>query len=327
MSGEIRFDERDAKLLQLIDLDARITLAAIGKNLRISKPAAKRRLERLEEVGVIRRYVAIINLPKLGYNAYRLSFKLSRMDTFEHRAFAKQARNLQETGWVLRAIGSWDVLVTFYARGAMQLYGAYRALLADMSQNIASKRISVIVRLRHYSHDMLVRTKPIGHRKEILVGGPIETTELDEMDMHLLDLLSKEGRASLVTLSGKLGVTPKTVRNRMRRLEKDKIILGYNAVLDTTKIGYEHHKMFVYLDNITIETYKKIRGYVSSMPATMLITQALGESELDFDVKVKNTAEVHAIISDLRNNFKGIIKDIQTLLITDEDVIDYTPRR
>ncbi len=325
--GVMKLDERDARLLQLIDLDARITFAALAKALRISKPAAKRRLERLENEGVIRRYIAIINLPKLGYNPYKLSLKMTGMDQTELQAFAKEAHKLPAAGWVLSAIGRWDVLITFYARGAMNLYEAYRSLLAQVSKNISKKYVSVIVRLRHYPHDCLVRKKPTGVRKEVLVGGPLDPVSLDDLDLKLLDILSKEARSSLVSLAAKLNVTPKTIRNRMRKLENDGVILGYSSVLDTTKIGYEHHKVYVYLTDISVETYRKLRGYVSSLPNTVLLTQALGDAELDFDVKVASTDDLHAIVTDLRNKFKGVIKDVQTLLITDEDVIDYTPHR
>jgi|GEM_PF-6451894 len=327
MSEKMRIDERDAKLLQLIDLKGRTTYAALAKALRISKPAVKRRLERLEEAGVIRRYIAIINLPKLGYNAYKLSLKLTGMDDEDLKRFADHAHKMKEAGWVLSCIGRWDLLVIVYARGASQLNMLYRQLITPIVGQIAHKQVSVLASFTHLSHDCLVRDRPASVRQQVTIGGPLETVQLDELDLKLLDAVSHDARASLVKLAAALSVTPKTVRTRLKRLEREDIILGYNAVLETEKLGLEHHKVHVYLSDLSDRSYRQVRGWITSLPETVLFTEAVSNSDLDFDVKVPTTTRLHEIVQVLRSRFKGLIKDVQTLLVTDEDVFDYTPYR
>ncbi len=322
----VRIDERDARLLSLVDLRARTTYATMAKQLRISKPAAKRRLERLEQAGVIRRYIAIINLPKLGYTTFKLSLKLSGVDSAELQRFTEHARSLPETGWVLRALGRWDFLIILYARGAHQLEMVYRKLVAPIADKVSKKLVSVMVSFTHLPHDCLLkRVPPV--RERISVGGPLEPAVLDELDLQLLNILSRDARSSLISLATALGVTPKTVRLRMRRLEANAILLGYNAVLDTEKLGLEHHKIYVYLGTLEKEVYRQVRNYMTSLPETVLFTEEVSSADLDFDVKVPSTARLQEIICSLRDRFAGVIKDIQTILITDEDVIDYTPHQ
>lgn len=319
-----RLDERDARLLQLLDLNARATLASLAKALRISKPAVKRRLERLEEVGVIRRYIAIINPAKLGYTIYKVNLKMVNMDDEELAAFGKRAEQLRDAGWVLASLGRWDFILLIFSQDAASLADTYRDLLEPVAQNLSRKSFGAVSSISHLPHDCLL-SKPPKLRERIQFETRREKVELDELDRKLLNALSLNARATLVSLAAKLGVTPKTVKTRMRHLETRGVILGYNAVLNTSRLGWEHHKIFLRLDHLDRVTYAKLRGYVESLPATVLVTESLGISDFSFDVKVPTTSRLHEIIHELRNRFKGVLRDAEPLLITDENIIDYTP--
>jgi Lrp/AsnC family transcriptional regulator, leucine-responsive regulatory protein len=59
-------DELDEEILRLLVEDARRSASEIGRLVGLSPAAAKRRLDRLEETGVIRGYTAILDYGKLG---------------------------------------------------------------------------------------------------------------------------------------------------------------------------------------------------------------------------------------------------------------------
>ncbi|MEM6641305.1 MAG: Lrp/AsnC family transcriptional regulator [Pseudomonadota bacterium] len=54
---------------------------------------------------------------------------------------------------------------------------------------------------------------------------------LDDRDQQLISLLRHDARASVVDLARRLGTSRATVQNRMNRLERDGVILGYTLVL------------------------------------------------------------------------------------------------
>jgi Lrp/AsnC family leucine-responsive transcriptional regulator len=66
MSSEVELDGTDREIVDLLLRDGRSTLAEIGKRVNLSAPAVKRRLDRLEEEGVITGYTARVNHTKLG---------------------------------------------------------------------------------------------------------------------------------------------------------------------------------------------------------------------------------------------------------------------
>src|SRR3989338_2453313 len=64
-------------------------------------------------------------------------------------------------------------------------------------------------------------------------------TEIDETDRRILLELRKNCRRSYRELSKALDLSPATLIERVKRLEKAGYILGYSANLDFLKLGYE----------------------------------------------------------------------------------------
>lgn len=61
-------DDVNRKLLMELQSNARLTLAELGRRIGLSSPAVAERLQRLENFGVIRGYVAEVNPRALGFS-------------------------------------------------------------------------------------------------------------------------------------------------------------------------------------------------------------------------------------------------------------------
>lgn len=61
-------DDVNRKLLIELQANARLTLAELGRRIGLSSPAVAERLQRLEDLGVIRAYVTEINPRALGFS-------------------------------------------------------------------------------------------------------------------------------------------------------------------------------------------------------------------------------------------------------------------
>ena len=62
---------------------------------------------------------------------------------------------------------------------------------------------------------------------------------LDEIDRKLIQALMNNSRASMRQLAAELDVALGTIGNRLKKLEQDEIIKGYNVILDPSKVGWE----------------------------------------------------------------------------------------
>jgi len=61
---------------------------------------------------------------------------------------------------------------------------------------------------------------------------------LDKTDERILKNLMVDARSSARQLALKLGISTVTVLSRIKKLEKEKIIKGYTALIDHEKLGY-----------------------------------------------------------------------------------------
>ena len=61
---------------------------------------------------------------------------------------------------------------------------------------------------------------------------------IDEIDEKILKNLVSDARLSARQIALKMGMSTVTILSRIKKLEKEKIIKGYTALLDHEKLGY-----------------------------------------------------------------------------------------
>lgn len=66
-SSTVKLDDIDLQLLELLQIDGRITLSELGRRVRLSPAAVGERVRRLEGNGAITGYRAVVSLASLGY--------------------------------------------------------------------------------------------------------------------------------------------------------------------------------------------------------------------------------------------------------------------
>jgi Lrp/AsnC family leucine-responsive transcriptional regulator len=64
--------------------------------------------------------------------------------------------------------------------------------------------------------------------------------ELDGMDRKILSVLANDGRITVTELAERVGLSNTPSQVRLRRLMESGVILGFRAVLDTSKLGLDH---------------------------------------------------------------------------------------
>lgn len=65
-------------------------------------------------------------------------------------------------------------------------------------------------------------------------------SQLDKLDVAILNALSTDGRMSMTELARRVGLTKTPVQARVKRLEDARIIQGYRAMLSPIRLGLDH---------------------------------------------------------------------------------------
>ena len=67
--------------------------------------------------------------------------------------------------------------------------------------------------------------------------GPESLERLDHIDMKILEIVSREGRLPVTEIARRIGTAKTPCQTRLKRLQDNKFILGFRAVLNPQKLG------------------------------------------------------------------------------------------
>jgi len=120
---------------------------------------------------------------------------------------------------------------------------------------------------------------------------------LDKTDMRILKNLLVDARLSSRQLALKLGLSTVTILTRLKKMEQEKIIKGYTAVINHEKLGYDLTAI--------IEIYTKkgkmveVEQDISTLENVCAVYDVTGESDSVIVAKFKNRDELSKFVKEL----------------------------
>ncbi len=118
----MHLDELDQRILDELQRDARVANAELARRLNLSPPAVHARVKRLEERGILRGYVALLDREQLGFDMLcfiQISLQLHQVEQVSHfRATIQQIPEVLECHHVT---GEYDYLLKIVVRNRQEL--------------------------------------------------------------------------------------------------------------------------------------------------------------------------------------------------------------
>ncbi|HTM80773.1 Lrp/AsnC family transcriptional regulator [Asticcacaulis sp.] len=142
-------DELDARILELIQEDASLSVADLAERVGLSPSPCWRRIKRLEDLGVIRKRVTVLDAEKLGlgFEVY-VSVKLSLPSRSNLEAFESRLENWPEVVSCQTVTGHEDYMLRVMTRD-MHAYDDFlrdKLLASDLVSGVESRIIMRSVR-------------------------------------------------------------------------------------------------------------------------------------------------------------------------------------
>ena len=128
---------------------------------------------------------------------------------------------------------------------------------------------------------------------------------LDELDLRLVDLLQRDGRATQLELSRAVGLSQPAVAERIRKLEDRGVITGYTARVDASKLG----KDITAFIGVNIEHPKYFEGFakkVLALPDVLECHRVAGQDSYLLKVKTANTKSLDSLLVDTLRTIAGV---------------------
>ena len=138
----------DIQILGLLQSDASLTAAQIGERVNLSASPCWRRINRLEEAGLIEKKVALLDPDKLGLGLVVFArIRLSKNDEASLELFEEQVRGFAEVVECYSVTGSADYFLKIITRDIRHYDRFLRRhliqipLVRDINSNVAVTRI------------------------------------------------------------------------------------------------------------------------------------------------------------------------------------------
>ncbi len=125
---------------------------------------------------------------------------------------------------------------------------------------------------------------------------------IDEKDLMILDELKVNSKLTTAQISRKLGIPITTVHNRIKRMERNKVISGYTAKLDHEKLGYNITANILISLKTETTLGKKIdqeivAKKIKNIPNVESIELVTGPSDIIARINVKDVSELNSVIT------------------------------
>ena len=113
---------------------------------------------------------------------------------------------------------------------------------------------------------------------------------MDETDVKILKQVLSDARLSYRKIAEEIGVSPPTVLTRMQRLENNRIIKSYSAVLDHEKLGYD----LTAIIELTAVKGKitEVERHISRFPNVCAVYDITGLTDMIIVAKFRNRKDL-----------------------------------
>jgi len=303
----MELDLKDKKILYELDKDARISFSEIAKKIKLSKNSVINRIKFLEQEKIILGYNSLININQIGYATYDVYLKFQDTTPEKEQEIIDFVLKNKDVWFVGKVEGNINLALLISTKTPEEFYDIWDKIYRKINKFVKLVRIAILLEYHHFTREYLLDKD--ASARSIATIGRKEYTEIDEKDIRILKLLSHNARISLLDLSDKLKLTTKAIRERMKKLEKKGVILGYKVNLNFQKLGFDYYKLMISLNDLEIRD--KLCDWIRTKPNVVYFDKFINGADFEFDVEIGSFERFIQLLDDMKREFKGAIKEIQ----------------
>lgn len=149
--------------------------------------------------------------------------------------------------------------------------------------------------------------------------------KLDDTDKKILHQMRENSNVPNKELAKRLGIHQNTLIQRIKKLEKNKVIIKYNAVVDYDKTGKGMMALIFVKVKMDTNWEAKLRPMVDSIPQIASFILVTGYNDAIAIVRVKDKDELAAVVRKMQKN-EAVTKTVTHLALDSYKLPrDYNP--
>jgi|WetSurMetagenome_2_1015567.scaffolds.fasta_scaffold07918_4 Lrp/AsnC family transcriptional regulator, regulator for asnA, asnC and gidA len=122
---------------------------------------------------------------------------------------------------------------------------------------------------------------------------------LDEVNLNIISLLSKDAQTPFYKIAEQLGISPRTVELRFRKLVEKRIIIGSTIRIDIGKIGFVG-KSYIHITTSQDANKSLLNEQLKKINGIFLTVEIIGNYDILALLAVKDLASTFKVIEHIR---------------------------
>lgn len=305
------------KLLKLLAINCRFSNKDLAASIGVSEDTVQYQIEKLVHQEKVGSFMAVFDCRMAGLQYHTLFVRCKRpMANFANIAV------LPQVTFIGRSLGKYDAMFILLCRDDKEVMAtvariqevlgeqlAYYALtrdpyehkwsnvlpLIDVSVPIPKNQKNPVYALRHANY--------FGRENA-------QTIKLDALDYSIIRMLLKDARASYLSISGAVGVTHETVRQRIHRYVEKGFLVHTGLFINFSKLGYFAHYILLKIQHFD---QPKFRHFVESKNYIFYAGIKYGSYEGIIYTVARDPSEFALQVREIREQLGEYLHDLELL--------------
>jgi len=138
---------------------------------------------------------------------------------------------------------------------------------------------------------------------------------LDQADLEILKALQEDSRQTYTAMGRRLGIAHSTVYDRVRKMEKQKVIRSYTTLIDLEKVGVKNILAMVTVYTDPKETERVAEKLTESREVLEVYTSHSDELLIMAKVVAATQEDLHEFVANSIAPLYGVLR-IRTSIVT-----------
>ncbi|MAG78590.1 hypothetical protein CL616_04470 [archaeon] len=310
-------DKFDKILLNKLMEDAKISLKDLSSEINRSKSFTQYRLQNLNNK-IIEKIYPLIDVTKLGFIPFDLYLK-TKMNKLEESEFIEILKKEKKIFYIERLVGIFSIRISFFEKNINLSSDFIKDILKDFIERIDDVKINIISSLIKTNNGIFDNSL----RKPYRLFENNKKIHLGRKELKILQILNKNPRFSIVDMSQKTKFSREFIKKTIKKIENEKIVVGYTIDIDIEKLGFMSKLMILKIKLCNKEDYKNFVNYLCSCFVVNTITTYYPNQLISLELIIRGNQEFRDFQVNILNKFSNLIEKIETLDYFDEQKYNY----
>jgi DNA-binding Lrp family transcriptional regulator len=289
--------EKIRKLLYYYCKNSRITTKELGQKTSCTQQSVSYLLNQLKKKEIILQNTTIIDSVKLGFINILVGFNILKIEDQLRNGIILELKKIKNIVYIEEGKEGVDLIVEFCSKNLASFNKIYLNILQKFEKSLKTVFIFPLVTRKEYFKKYLLKNPELN---SITLSGDRIMINLNKRETKIVNLLIKNPTIKIIGISENTKISVKSSIKIKKKLQENRIIRGYSAVLNNKKLGMVRQIIFLRFLSEGLKEMDRFENYCRNNKNIIEFNRLIGASHCELIVESLQDLD---IIKDIRSNF------------------------